>query len=34
MPLADMVRGMQVGIRAALGHTAAPDLAAAEGTTH
>lgn len=34
MALADMVRGMQAGIRAALGHTAARDLAAAEGTTH
>jgi len=34
MALADMVRGLQVGIRAALGHTATRDLALAAGTTH
>ena len=34
MPLADMVQGISVGIRAALGHGAAHDLALAAGTTH
>jgi pyroglutamyl-peptidase len=34
MALADMVRGLQAGIRAALGHTAARDIALSAGTTH
>ena len=34
MALAEMVRGLEVGIRAAVAHTAQQDLALAAGTTH